>query len=712
MTTKYEQHREYIHERLTAQSAKGRDIGQIPDIVDPDRREQCRASLRLFCETYNPAPFYLGWSDFQLEGIERIQEAVILGAMYALAWPRGSGKTTIVRTAAVWAVAYRHRRYPFVIGANAPKAEATLDAIKLFIRFSPEFAQDFPEIAYPVAKLGGIPNRANGQLCQGEPTLMTWSGEEIKLPTVPPPANWPKHWPLRADGKVPTSESFISSSGLTGEGIRGSVKAASNGEQVRPDFVMLDDPQTDESASSLSQNQAREDLVSGAVLGMAGPDKSISAVMPCTVIKPDDFIDRILDRSKHPLWRGERVSMLATMPTNLAAWDAYFDLRSECAQRKPPDFTEANDYYEAHREELDAGALATWPARKLPGEVSPIQSAINLYHRNRRKFFSEYQNTPLPDIEGEPEVVTPELICSKLHRSPRRQTPLGASRLTAMIDIQHACLYFVVVAWEDNFTGYVIDYGAWPDQKRNYFTLLDVKVTLMDVLKAPGLEAACYGGLERLCDEMLGREYLRDDGAQLKIERCFIDANYGPLTDTVYKFARQSKHASIVMPCHGRFVGPAGIPFSDVKRKPGERHGLNWRAPNVDGKRAVRHVLYDANWWKSFVYSRFATPMGGRGCLSLFGERGDLHRMFADQCVAEVRDRQSSKIGGREVDVWTMKPHKPDNHFFDCLVGCAVAGEMQGVRLPETQAIGGARVGPRASLKDMQAAAQKRREAR
>jgi hypothetical protein len=33
---------------------------------------------------------------------------------------------------------------------------------------------------------------------------------------------------------------------------------------------------------------------------------------------------------------------------------------------------------------------------------------------------------------------------------------------------------------------------------------------------------------------------------------------------------------------------------------------------------------------------------------------------------------------GRTVDEWKLKPGKPDNHWLDCLVGCAVAASMQG----------------------------------
>lgn len=39
---------------------------------------------------------------------------------------------------------------------------------------------------------------------------------------------------------------------------------------------------------------------------------------------------------------------------------------------------------------------------------------------------------------------------------------------------------------------------------------------------------------------------------------------------------------------------------------------------------------------------------------------------------------------GRSVDEWKQRPEQPDNHWFDCLVGSAVAASVTGVKLPET----------------------------
>jgi hypothetical protein len=108
--------------------------------------------------------------------------------------------------------------------------------------------------------------------------------------------------------------------------------------------------------------------------------------------------------------------------------------------------------------------------------------------------------------------------------------------------------------------------------------------------------------------------------------------------------------------------------------------------PNVHGKRAVRHVLFDTNFWKTFVHARLAVPMGDRGCLSLFGDKPDQHRLLAEHLTAEYRVKTEGR--GRTVDEWKQRPERGDNHWLDCLVGCAVAASMQGVVLLGSENIG------------------------
>jgi hypothetical protein len=114
-----------------------------------------------------------------------------------------------------------------------------------------------------------------------------------------------------------------------------------------------------------------------------------------------------------------------------------------------------------------------------------------------------------------------------------------------------------------------------------------------------------------------------------------------------------------------------------VRPKRGDRLGLHWRVPVLQGRRAARHALIDANFWKSFAHARLAVPMGDPGCLSLFA--GADHRLLAEHLTSEAPVRTQGR--GREVEEWKLRQPGLDNHWLDCLVGCAVAGSMQGAVL-------------------------------
>lgn len=667
-------------------SAARREIGPIPDLADVRRRARCRESLRLFCTTYNPEAFTLPFSPDQLREIERIEEAVRHGALYAFAEPRGNGKTTRVRMAALWAFSYGFSRYVFVIGANDDKATDTLAAIKIFVRFLPVYAADFPEISHPAQCLAGIANRASGQTCDGRPSMIEWAADRLVLPTVPPPKNWPKKWPLRADGMVPTSGAVVGVSGLTGEGIRGSLKTLTTGEQVRPDLVLIDDPQTHESARSKIQNQTREQLISADVLGMAGPGKAIAAVMPCTVIARGDFIDRILDRAKHPLWRGERTRLLKSMPANLAAWEDYFEVYRRCALKEPPDFEEANQYYLARRAVLDEGAEAGWGHRKLDWEVSAVQHAMHLYCRDRRAFLAEYQNDPEPDdLAGAVEELDAAAIAGKVNRCPRGVVPAEFTRLTAAVDVGKTVLWWCVTGWAEGFAaGSVIDRGVYPPQGRDYFAAADARPGLPDLpeLARHDETARVYAGLRAVTDPLLTRRFPRAAGGDLQVDLCLVDAGWQ--TDTVHQFCRESPHAARLLPSRGYYIGASARPMAEWMKKPGERAGWNWRVGPATGGARGRTCLFDPNQWKSFVAERLLTPPGGKGCLALFGGDPAAHRLFADHLTAEYRVETEGR--GRKLHEWKLRPDRPDNHWWDTLVGCAVAASVLGLVWSPTDA--------------------------
>jgi len=659
----YDRKKSRSRDRERRQTLAGQDIAPCPPPKNLARRARADGDFRFFCETYFPKLFTLPWSDDHLRVIRKIERAVLNSETFAVAMPRGSGKTTLCQTAVLWAILTGKHSFVFLVASTQEYALGMLGNIKSHLSTSDLLLEDYPEAVYPIRCLEGESRRCSGQRYYERLTYIGWTADEIVMPTIP---------------GSQCAGAIVRVSGITGN-IRGAMFIRPDGSSVRPTLAIIDDPQTDQSARSLSQTHERLAIVNGAIAGLSGPGKRTAMIMPCTVIRAGDLADQVLNREKNPLWQGERTKLIYTFPKSDKLWEEYARIRAE-SLRSDGDGHEATLFYGKHRVEMDEGAVVAWRERYNTDELSAVQHAMNLKLRNEAAFWAEYQNEPLPEKTLEDEgLLTPDQIASKLNGNKRCEVPIGCNHLTMFIDVQGKLLFYCVCGWEDDFTGYVLDYGAYPEQKRAYFTLREAQRTLQSVAKGAGLEGAIYAGLETLTSEHLGREWKRDDGALMRVGTCLIDANWGTSTDVVYQFCRQSQHSAVLLPSHGRFVGAGSKPFSEYIRRPGERVGLNWRIPGVQGKRAVRHVIFDANYWKSFVHSRLAVAMGDRGCLSLFGRDPNSHRLFADHLAAEYRVRTEGR--GRVVDEWRLRPEARDNHWLDGLTGCAVAGAILGIAL-------------------------------
>ncbi len=685
--TGYERHRERAAARSSEASRSNRDIGPIPAPVDPERRERCRLDLRLFCETYFSDVFRLKWSADHLRVHALVQDAVLRGHLAAVAMPRGSGKTSLIAEAApIWAVLYGHRRYTVVIGPEATHAQQIASAIIIALETNDILGADFPEVCYPIRRLEGIRQRAIGQLSEGLPTRIKITDKKIILPTI--------------DGS-PSSGSIIEATGITGR-IRGLKHTLADGSSIRPDLVLIDDPQTEESARSPSQVQAREAVVDNAILGLAGPGQAISGLAAITVIETDDLADRLLDVKTHPEWRAERCKALYEFPKRMDLWEQYGELY--IAGLPSGDVSEAARFYRERRAEMSEGAKVAWPERHKPDELDGLEHCMRLYLTKTAMFFAEYQNEPISDgVDEETAIMSADEIAAKVSGVPRGVVPDEAELLTAFVDVQGRALFWVVCAWTKRFSGWVVDYGTEPDQKRAYFTLRDIKRTLKRAKPGAGQEGAIVAGLDRLSDRLLGREWRRQAGGVVQIDRMMVDANWE--TETIFAWARSSPHAGRVMPSRGRYYGASSKPIHDRKRKRGDRIGPGWYIAAPGGKRAIREVVFDVNFWKTAMHARLSTPRGDAGSLDLFGATSEakVHRMYAEHLTAERRVRVTAS-SGRVVDEWSIIKGR-DNHLLDCTVGCMVAASIEGAELLEGERREGGtrRRKPKASLREIQA---------
>lgn len=628
----------------------------------PERRAAAEACLLTFFTTYFPETFSLSWSSDHRRIVAVIEKAIREGGQVAFAMPRGSGKTCITERACLWAALLGLRQSVAIIGSDEDAAIKILSSIKAELEGNDLLLEDFPEAVYPIRRLERITHRANGQIYMAKPTFIRWTASEIVLPSIPG---------SKASGVV------IQVAGLTGR-IRGmKTTRPSDGRTVRPSLVILDDPQTDESARSLSQCATRESIVAGAVLGLAGPGQKITAIMPCTVIQQGDLADRLLDRKKHPAWQGFRTRMVDKWPENAELWEEYAKLRASGLQ-EGKGLAAATAFYAAHREAMDRGAQVAWPERFDADELSAIQNAWNRRLDDERTFFAEYQNEPPMDETGGAEIRSPDDIAKRTNGFSRCELPEYTQHVTLGVDIHDKLLYWVLMGWGPDFTGAVIDYGSWPDQRRGYFTMRAAQRTLRRAYPGTGVEGAIAAGLEDLLREQMSREMRRVDGATMSVGLGLVDSGYLP--SIVYQVIRRLGMVASVLPSKGVSVRAADKPFAEYKLFPGDRPGFYWRVPSPKIRRDLRVVNIDTNFWKSFAHARFATALGDPGAVSIFGKNPSEHRLFGEHFVAETPVPNESR--GRKVVEWKLPPAKPDNHYFDCLVGCLVAASMLGVALP------------------------------
>jgi hypothetical protein len=231
----YDKHKRRTTENYADAVRSAQDIGELPAVVNPERRGEAEANFKNFCETYFSEVFYLPWSPDHDKVIKKIERAVLNGGLFAVAMPRGSGKTVLMQMACLWSALIGATPFVTLIAASADRAKDLLENIKIWLETNPPLAEDFPEVCFPIRALERIANRQKGQKYQGSPTRIEWASDKIVLPTIPE---------SKASGVV------ISCSGMKGSDIRGQNHARADGKVVRPALVMVDDPQTTESAWS------------------------------------------------------------------------------------------------------------------------------------------------------------------------------------------------------------------------------------------------------------------------------------------------------------------------------------------------------------------------------------------------------------------------------------------------------------------------------
>lgn len=657
--------REY-HARRNASVRKSRnDIGELPAVAHPERRERCRLDLKAFIEEYfrEEGKFDLPWSSAHLEAMKRMEQSVLNGGKYALAMSRGSGKTAITERCALWAVLYGHRRFVLFVGDGKAASSEALETIRTEVETNDRLFEDFPETCVPVRKLGGLALRANTQEYHGESTHLHWGGSErIVLPTIP---------------GSPSSGCILMCAGINSR-MRGLKFTSASGAEVRPDFFIADDIQSDRSAASPSQCAKRLSMLKGTIPGLAGPGRKMAGFLACTVIRKGDVADVLLDRKLSPDWYGTRFRLMESMPVNTELWDEYRSIWQDC-QERGEGIGKATEFYRNHRREMDEGALPVWPERYEVDEISAVQYAMNLMFKDKASFLCEYQNDP-PSADGEEDANLKDAeVYHQVCGLARRVVPLECDRLAIAVDVQKKILIWSAVAGS-TATGrcHLCDYGVWPKSRSNYWTLDTIPESGSYCRPGSSFEGQLYEALAGLSEEFSKMEFVREDGVRLVPERILVDAAWGLSTTTVCQFCREVGGGWF--PSFGRSITAEKKPFHEYRRMPGQRIGETFLVSRR-GKTNQLQFEVDTNLSKTRLRNRLRLSRGEPGSLTVFGrpENAIAHKVLADQLCSEYSVTTTGKY--RDVCVWSLRPGASDNHLLDTTSNALAALEDLGVGL-------------------------------
>lgn len=640
-------------QRQREQRAVKRDL-RIPAIAEEtewkpvgsvERKASFSRDPFSFLSGYFPLTFSGTFTRQRREMVEVLTAAASGGFDQAVAAPRGTGKTSIIEGVVVYCLLTGRLKFPLIVGATVEHANMILGNIKREFETNPLLYADWPEVCHPVWALEGATIRAHTQTVDGERTRIKWSGNYLVFPHVPQ-----------------RYESLCCGSVLMTRSLEGAIRGIRHGAK-RPDLVIIDDPETPESAVSEIQREKRERCIEKDLAGLGGPGTKLSRVMLTTIMHYQSLSAKYTEPQQKPSWNGRRMRLIDEWPERTDLWDEYMILRQECQQQGDQTAGKATDFYCEHRAAMDAGVVVTDPERYIDDlELSAVQHAYNLIcDKGKDAFATEYQNDP--PVEDQPQELglTPVAVQSRVNGLAHGEVPTETVHLTAGIDVGKYRLHYVVTAWRNNAVGFVVDYGVhdvFPDNR-------DDKTAC---------EQAIRQALHDWRSSRIEQPYRDADGGEHQISLALIDA--AQFSSAVYRFVKDIGQRGY-RAAHG--VGDSGDKRPKLEMHTGAANkqvGDHWTFYLQQS--GIWLCMTDTDYWKSWVHERFVTEPGKPGSLCLYGTDRRIHTSYGHHLCAEKEIEEFVRGKGLKRRWVTLSRN---NHWLDATYMACVASSIAGVRL-------------------------------
>jgi hypothetical protein len=666
---RYENHRDRQNTRQKSQRSESARI-EIPQCVNPARRLRCLADPEMFLRTYMPKKFTQSFGKVHSRIIQTIHDRATTGGKKAVAAPRGRGKSTIVKGMLIYATARELVR--FIV----PICATTNLAGRIYRDYRNEWGnndllyQDFPEICAPVRHLEGAPQRAARQHVDGHLTHINWSSTDfLRLPRVPGNANDF----LKSLGKEwsPFGGVKMAFAGLDAA-FRGM-----NIDDDRPDCLIIDDPETRESAKSLQQIEDRIEIIEKDIEGLEGQDKPLAMVMVTTLQNTYCVSAQFTDPEQKPAWEGERYGWIQSWPERLDLWDEYIARRRKAQRDGDRHGMDAVEFYLANRDAMHAGVTMLADNFKeivlkdgRQAVYSAIQEAYNkIADTNLSAFKAEYQNDPDPEEQAETSMLTPGRVAGQLSGLQQGEVPDARVFSFVGIDIGKYKSHWVKLSCTRDLVSWITDYGVVETHGLSkYSTGEAIELAILDSLKQ-----------------------FADGDVFADAQPLLVLVDSGDFTESIYEFCHQM--GAPFYPSKGWSMDR----FRQKKQTEDYEPFLQAYAHKTADSKRRELWLYHVNteFWKKwgqdrFLVDAFMDQTRLAGSVALFDPpHADMkfHLQFARHMVSE--SEQLVPVDGKVNKRQWIVHDKNNNHWLDAYaLACAAAG-CTGLRLvaPEPEPV-------------------------
>ena len=646
---------------------RGRELPPIPKPADPWRRNFiCRYSLLAFGLTYGAevTPYMKPLlkrppSERMKRFVYTLQNAIWFGGLRHVRWPRGKGKSTWVKIAIIWAALYGYKHFIVIVAKTAGMAKVTVEECWRRIHTSSLIAADFPEFAVPMNDVAFTPQRMRSQTCNGHPTYMKMDVSRFhffKLPTV--------------DG-YPNTGAIIAYRGAD-QALRGI-----NIDSARPDFIFIDDPQTDKDAKNPATVDKIEDNIQGAVLGSGEISERISAVMASTPIEPDDISERFADPKRHPEWMTQTEPFVVSWgPENLR--EKYLDLLAGDEARGDSSHATSTKFYTEHRAEIEEGAEMMDDTDFNPGtEVSAYQHALWLLNTMKgKRFYSEMQMKPSRS-QGIYRLA-PASVSERINHLPYGIVPDCCDRgVLAFVDVNaEAGLRWEIGAFGKGRILAVLAYGQYPRENVRLFP---------EGLPASAVPKYLAPALRTVARTIMSTPLYLEDGTPTFCQGVCFDGGWQ--TETVASVVADL-NAECATPLYAWSKGFAATGHGSYSVRHHEIAAKLARSKdNPSGLKAGEEchlwetmngvfLAFNSDYWKEISQTSFLAPPLSPSSSSFWGDKSYIHFKFAQEvCNEELVGKETSLQYGTKW-IWKKDSAKP-NHYGDTHAGLLVYGAIR-----------------------------------